>query len=61
MIHSKEGITQGDCFAISLYIIAMLPLAMQMWEVVPHTLQPWHHADIAGAAGDAQWNAACLQ
>ena len=40
MIHSKEGITQGDCFAISLYIIAMLPLAMQMWEVVSHALQP---------------------
>ena len=61
MIHSKEGITQGDCFAMSLYLygVALLPLATRMQEVIPHALQPWY-ADDAGAAGEACWNAACL-
>jgi hypothetical protein len=59
VIHSKEGITQGDCFAMSLYGVALLPLATRMREVVPHALQPWY-ADDAGAAGEARWNAACL-
>ena len=52
VIHSKEGITQGDCFAISFYGVTLLPLATRMLEVIPHALQPWCPDD-AGAAGDA--------
>ncbi len=59
MIHSKEGITQGDCFAMSLYGVALLPLATKMREQFPTALQPWF-ADDLGAAGEARVNAGCL-
>ena len=59
VIHSKEGVTQGDCFAMSLYGTAILPLATQMREAVPAALQPWY-ADDSGSAGEARTNAACL-
>ena len=29
MIHSKEGITQGDCLAMSLYGVALMTLGVQ--------------------------------
>ncbi len=59
VIHSKEGITQGDCFAMSLYGVALLPLANKMREKFPDALQPWF-ADDSGAAGEAKVNACCL-
>ncbi|KAL3810422.1 hypothetical protein ACHAXA_005630 [Cyclostephanos tholiformis] len=59
VIHSKEGITQGDCLAMSLYGVALMPLALKMHEAVPEALQPWY-CDDAGAAGRALPNAQCL-
>ena len=59
VIHSKEGITQGDCFAMNLYGVALLPLAKQMRSKFPTALQPWF-ADDSGAAGEAEANAGCL-
>ena len=56
MIHSKEGITQGDCLAMSLYGVALMPLASKMCEAIPKALQPWY-CDDAGAAGKALPNA----
>jgi hypothetical protein len=59
VIHSKEGITQGDCLAMSLYGVALMPLTLKMREAVPEALQPWY-CDDAGAAGRALPNAQCL-
>ena len=59
VIHSQEGITQGDCFAMSLYGVALMPLATRMRETIPEALQPWF-CDDAGAAGKALPNAQCL-
>jgi hypothetical protein len=59
MIHSKEGITQGDCLAMSLSGVALMPLASEMHEEIPEALQPWY-CDNAGAAGKALPNAQCL-
>ena len=60
VIHSKEGITQGDCFAMNLYGVALLPLAEAMKTDIPSSLQPWY-ADDTGAAGEAASNAECLR
>ncbi len=57
-IHLKEGITQGDCLAMSLYGVALMPLASKMHEEFPEALQPWY-CDNAGAAGKALTNAQC--
>ncbi len=59
VIHSREGITQGDCLAMSLYGVALMPLASRMRKVIPEALQPWY-CDDAGAAGRAEPNARCL-
>ncbi len=59
VIHSQEGITQGDCLAMSLYGVALMPLASRMRETIPEALQPWY-CDDAGAAGKALPNARCL-
>jgi hypothetical protein len=59
VIHSKEGITQGDCLAMSLYGVALMPLAFKMHETIPEVLQPWY-CDDAGAAGKELPNAGCL-
>jgi hypothetical protein len=59
VIHSKEGITQGNCFAMSLYGVVLMPLASKMREAIPEALQPWY-CDDAGAAGKALPNACCL-
>ena len=56
VIQSWEGITQGDCFAMSLYGVALMPLALRMREMIPKALQPWYCID-AGAAGKALPNA----
>jgi hypothetical protein len=53
VIHSKEGITQGDCLAV------LMPLASMMHAAIPEALQPWYCND-AGAAGKALPNAQCL-
>ena len=52
VIHSKEGITQGDCLLMSLYGVALMPLASKMREAIPEALQPWY-CDDAGAASKA--------
>jgi hypothetical protein len=59
VIHSQEGITQGDCLAMSLYGVALMLLASRMHGVIPKALQPWY-CDDAGAAGRAEPNARCL-
>ena len=59
VIHSKEGITQGDCLAMSLYGVALMPLASKMREAIPEALQPGYCDDV-GAAGRALPNARCL-
>ncbi len=59
VIHLKEGITQGDCLAMSLYGVALMPLASKMREAIPEALQLWY-CDDAGAAGKAMPNAQCL-
>ncbi len=59
VIHSKEGITQGDCLAMSLYGVALMPLASKMRKEIPEALQLWY-CDDAGVAGKALPNAQCL-
>ena len=34
VIHSKEGIMQGNCLAMSLYGVALMPLASKMQEAI---------------------------
>ncbi len=38
VIHSKEGITQGDCLAMSLYGVALMPLASKMRKEISEAL-----------------------
>jgi hypothetical protein len=59
VIHSKEGITQGDYFVMSFYDVTLMPLASKMREAIPKALQPWY-CNNAGAAGKAMPNAWCL-
>jgi hypothetical protein len=59
VIHSKEGITQGNCLAMSLYGVALMPLASKMREAIPEALQLWY-CNNAGTAGKAMPNAWCL-
>jgi hypothetical protein len=44
---------------MSLYGVALMPLASKMGEAIPMALQPWY-CDNAGAAGKAMLNAWCL-
>ncbi len=50
---------QGDCFAMSLYGVVLMPLASKMREAISEALQPWY-CDDTGAAGKALPNACCL-
>ncbi len=59
MIHLKEGITQGNCLAMSLYGVVLMPLASKMREEFPEALQPWYYNN-AGTAGKELPNAQCL-
>ena len=59
VIHSQEGIMQGNCLAMSLYGDALMPLASRMRETIPEALQPWYCGN-AGAAGKALPNGQCL-
>ncbi len=56
VIQSREGITQDDCFTMSLYGVALMPLASRMRKSIPEAWQPWY-CDDAGAAGKALPNA----
>ncbi|KAL7524160.1 hypothetical protein ACHAXR_000461, partial [Thalassiosira sp. AJA248-18] len=60
VIHSKEGITQGDCRAMSIYGVGPMPLASRMREGIPDALQPWFAYNAAGA-GKAINNGHCLK
>jgi hypothetical protein len=44
---------------MSLYGVALMPLASKMQEAIPKALQPWYCND-TGAAGKALSNARCL-
>ncbi len=51
---------QGDCFAMSLYGVTLMPIASKMHEAIPKALQLWY-CNNAGAAGKAIMpNAWCL-
>ncbi len=50
---------QGDCLAMSLYGVALMPLASKIREEIPEALQLWY-CDNAGAAGKAMPNDQCL-
>jgi hypothetical protein len=58
IIHSQEGITQGDCHE-SLHGVALIPLVSRMRETIPEALQPWYCSD-AGAASKALPNTRCF-
>ena len=44
---SKEGVTQGDPLAMTLYGITLLPLIESLRKDVPEVLQPWYADDAA--------------
>ena len=50
VIHSKEGVTQGDPLAMFAYGIGVLPLIRRLKRNYPGLFQPWY-ADDAGAGG----------
>ena len=47
IIHSKEGVTQGDPLSMVVYGIGLLPLTLQLKREFPTMYQPWY-ADDAG-------------
>jgi hypothetical protein len=50
VIQSREGVMQGDCFALSLYRVALMPLASRMRKTIPEALQPWYCDNAGGLA-----------
>ena len=50
VLHSKEGVTQGDPLAMFAYGIGVLPLIRRLKRNHPRLFQPWY-ADDAGAGG----------
>ena len=60
VIKYKEGITQGDCFSMSLYVAALLPPVARMRGSILKVIQPWY-VDDAGAAKEAMANASCIR
>ena len=50
ILHSKEGITQGDPMAMILYGISVLPIIRTLKDEYPELHQPWY-ADDAGLGG----------
>jgi hypothetical protein len=50
VLHSREGVTQGDPLSMVLYGVGMLPLIKQLKELYPTLYQPWY-ADDAAAVG----------
>ena len=45
IIHSKGGIVQGNCFAMSLYRVALMPLKSRIRKTITKALQPWYCND----------------
>ena len=41
-LHSKEGVTQGDPFAMIAYGIGVLSLIRDLRRAHPHVTQPWY-------------------
>ena len=50
VIHSKEGVTQGDPLAMFCYRIGVIPLILGLLKEFPNLFQPWY-ADDAAAGG----------
>ena len=50
ILHSIEGVTQGDTLAMIAYGIGILPLIKNLKPAIPDVTQPWY-ADDAGALG----------
>jgi hypothetical protein len=59
VIHSEEGITQGDCLVMSLYEVVLMPFASKMCEAIPKVLQQCYCDDVC-AAGKTLPNSCCL-
>ena len=63
-LHSKEGVTQGDPFAIIVYGIGVIPLIWGLWVAHPCVTQPWYPDDAGQgvssntAPGDKDWGLA---
>jgi hypothetical protein len=47
ILHSREGVTQGDPLAMILYGLALTPLALNLRDAVPEAIQPWYADDMA--------------
>jgi hypothetical protein len=47
MLHSREGITQGDPLSMIVYGLALVPLAKILHDEFPVVLQPWYANDTA--------------
>ena len=58
-ILSKEGVAQGDPFAMALYGIMLLPLIAHLKRMFPKVLQPWF-ADDGAMDGEGSEVAACF-
>ena len=50
ILHSREGVTQGDPLAMIAYGIRILTLINNLKQEIPDFPQPWY-ADGAGALG----------
>ena len=51
ILHSREGVTQGDPLSMVLYGLAMVPLSKFLRKEVPSVIQPWYADDCAMAGG----------
>ena len=47
IIHSREGVTQGDPLSMILYGITLVPLTEELREEEPTLIQPWYADDAA--------------
>ena len=50
IVHSREGVTQGDPLDIVSYGVGVLPLIKHHKSMQPNVTQPWY-AEHAGALG----------
>eukprot|EP00957_Ditylum_brightwellii_P151130 11507743-Ditylum_brightwellii.AAC.1 len=56
ILHSKEGVTQGDPLSMIIYGIALVPLATIIWMQEKDVMAPFY-ADDALLDGPAKANA----